>query len=159
MKRALAAVFVLLAGCSRPAPAPRLVERAEFGVLFGGQIEQRDEIPFCLDRNQQAEGFRVTFNAPLSVPQRIRWKFDLPGVVRDKKGHLHPAHAPRTGEDQARAGTREYDHDFVFNPGDPLGMWNVRVLVDDQIVIDRAFVVYDAAARKRALERLQDGGI
>lgn len=159
MKRFLAALVVLSGGCSRPAPAPRLVAHAEFGVLFGGQIEQRDEIPFSLDRNRQAEGFRVTFSAPLAAPHRIRWKFDLPGVVHDKKGHAHPAHPPRTGEGQAPAGAREYDHDFSFNPGDPLGMWNVRVMVDHRIVIDRPFVVYDAAARKRRLERLRDGGV
>lgn len=149
---------LLLTSCSRPASAPRLVQRAEFGVLFGGQIEQRSEIPFCLDRTQQAEGFRITFGAPLNAPHRIRWRFDLPGIVHDRHGHPHPAHPPRVGEDQARVGTRRYDHDFAFRPGDPLGMWNARVMVDDQIVIDRPFVVYDAQARNRALDRLRDGG-
>jgi hypothetical protein len=43
-----------------------------------------------------------------------------------------------------------------FSPDDPLGLWNIRVLVGDQVVIDRPFVVYDAIERARRREAAAD---
>jgi hypothetical protein len=46
---------------------------------------------------------------------------------------------------------------LAFHPGDPLGVWNVRVVVRDKVVIDRPIEVFDAATRKRQAPR--DGGL
>jgi hypothetical protein len=59
------------------------------------------------------------------------------------------------GEAQARAGQTRFDELLPFKPGDPLGIWNVRVVVDQEVVIDRRVLVYDAPERERAR---QDAG-
>src|SRR5437868_2548635 len=70
------AVIVSLA-CDRRQSAPKpLVRRAEFGVLFGGQIQERRELPFELDRSKQTLGFRIDFSEPLGADTEIEWRID-----------------------------------------------------------------------------------
>jgi len=139
---AAVACLVLAAGCER-ASAPRgPVERAELGVFFGGQVQERREIPFTIDRTKQTQGFRLTFREPLRRPAEVRWEIDRPAP----RGR---GRAVELGDAHARVGQTSLDQEIAFRPGDPLGSWNVRVFVDDAPVIDRAIQIYDATARRR----------
>jgi hypothetical protein len=144
-RAALAAVLGvgLALGCSRAKAPEGPVERAELGVFFGGQVQKRQEIPFTLDRTRQTQGFRITFREPLREPLEVRWEIDRP-TTRGR------GRAVELGDAQARVGQRILDQELVFEPGDALGTWNVRVFVAGRAVIDRPVLIYDAAARRRA---------
>jgi hypothetical protein len=52
-------------------------------------------------------------------------------------------------KESARAGETRFDRTVSFEPGDPLGLWNVRVVVRDMVVLDRPFEVFDAEERQK----------
>lgn len=134
--------LALAAACDRPKAPRGPLERAELGVYFGGQVQERREIPFNLDRSAQSQGFRLTFREPLTRPVEVRWEIDRPAP----RGR---GRAVELGDARARIGQTVLDQEIVMKPGDPLGTWNVRVFVDGELVIDRAISIYDAAARRR----------
>jgi len=148
--------------CAHPEPQS-FVRAAKLGVFYGGQVQERSEIPFELDPGKQSQGFRVEFTDPVSTDTAVEWRVDVPKADPERKrkprapGEL--AEPPRTtlsGKDIVRAGETSLDHVLAFHPGDPLGLWNVRVVVRDKVVIDRPLEIFDPAARKRLLPR--DGG-
>jgi len=136
-----ALAFAAAIACERGAAEPRVSE-AEFGIFFGGQVQERDEIPFELDRARQIQGIRLAFARPLERDLVVRWELDMPGSERDAQRVV------RLGEASARAGQARFEQVVPFSPGDRLGVWNVRVIVDNELVIDRA-VVISAAERRR----------
>jgi hypothetical protein len=138
----------LVAGCVERRTPDRLVAKAELGLFFGGQIQERDEIPFVLDRAKQTQGFRVEFSHVLAKPAHVRWEIDRPNPKQRGR-------AVTLAQADVRAGLDRFDQEIAFQPGDPLGVWNVRVIVDDQVVIDRPVSVYDVAARKRAIKEAE----
>lgn len=120
-------------GCAR---APEsLVAEAEFGVFFGGQVQELKEIAKELDAARQRHGFRLTFRAPLSRDVKVTWELSLP--ASDKGG----PRAALVGEALARAGEKRLDVPLTFRPADPLGAWHAKVSADGQVVIDRDFTV------------------
>lgn len=144
----------LSAACGKSRSA-ELVAGAKFGVFFGGQIEERRDIPFELDRTRQAQGFRIDFGEPLTRDVSVEYRVDRPsppaagkrhgsGGIREEGSHVEQ------GILVARVGESRIERVMPFHPGDPLGLWNVRVVVDGKVVIDRPFEVYDSAARQRA---------
>jgi len=141
----LLAMLATATSCEPPAERQGPVRRAQLGLFFGGQVQERDEIPFTLDRSKQTQGFRIDFAAPLAAPLDIRWEIDRPKI----RGNGRVA---ELGAGQARVGQERFDHELPFEPGHPLGTWNVRVIAGEQIVIDRPVLVYDARARRRALK-------
>ena len=149
----LVALSLWTAACSRDTPHDAAAAPdARFGVLFGGQIQQLDEIAFEVDQAKQAHGFRIDFAAPLEQPTVIEWELDMPGStrgVRDPKGRVGRGRITRLGRLRARPEDTRIDHTLRFEPGDPLGIWNIRVVTADRVLIDRPFRVYDAAARAR----------
>ncbi len=141
--------------CARPAPEA-FVKSAKLGVFYGGQVQERADVPFELDPGKQSQGFRVEFSAPLAADTDVEWRIDVPKADPDRKRRARAAGElatpPRTslsGKDVARAGEKTLDHLLTFHPGDPLGLWNVRVVVRGKVVIDRPIEVFDPAARKR----------
>ena len=128
--------------CDPPAAALGPVARAELGVFFGGQVQERTEIPFTLDRNRQTQGFRLTFHQALSRRVEIRWEIDRPGP----RGR---GRAVELGDSQARPGMAVFDQEIAFKPGDPLGNWKLRVFVDGEVALDRSLVIYDPDTSKR----------
>lgn len=154
MKRTWFSLMLLVLGaCSEDARPERLVQSAEFGIFWGGQVQERDEIPFSLDRSKQVQGVRIELSAPSKAPLEVTWELDMPGTtrrVRDAQGRRGKGRVVKTGRTEMRAGQVELDLELPFEPGDPLGTWNVRVTVAGETVVDRPFLVYDAAARKRA---------
>jgi hypothetical protein len=120
-------------GCSR---APEsMVEEAEFGVFFGGQVQELKEIAKELDPARQQHGIRLKFRAPLPREVKVVWELSLPAT--DKSG----ARAALVGETVARAGESRLDVPLAFRPADPLGVWHAKVSADGKAVIDRDFTV------------------
>jgi hypothetical protein len=46
-----------------------------------------------------------------------------------------------TGSAQIPEGELGFEKALQFQPGDPTGLWNVRVIIGDHVLIDRPFVV------------------
>lgn len=144
-RRALITWLVCVGGaaaCDRPSAPALPVARAELGVFFGGQVQERKEIPFTLDRTKQIQGFRLTFHEPLRAPVQVRWEIDRPAP----RGR---GRAVELGDARARVGMQVFDQEIDMKPGDPLGTWKVRVFVGDDLTIERTLAIYDPRTRKR----------
>jgi hypothetical protein len=129
---------------------------ATFGVVFGGQIQRREEIPFELDATRQTQAFRVTLERPAPSPLRILWELSKP-ATRSRKP------STRINEATLVAGETQFEHTIAFEPGDPLGVWNLRVVLaqpsgEQHVLVDRPFHVFDRAERRRRLAELGDAG-
>jgi hypothetical protein len=157
MRRKLAPLLVCLAlgaGCRARAEESAGVV-ARFGVFFGGQVQERSELPLELDRARQQQGFRIDMDPPPAQPVDVRWELSLPSSKRtvDEQGRKAPARRTRSGQVSMRPGEPRLEQTLPFASDDPLGLWNIRVLVGERVVIDRPFVVYDARARAAERER------
>jgi len=147
-------VFGLLGCHGKPEQDP-LVERAAFGVFFGGQIQDRRELPFELDEAKQSCGIRVDFRAPLEHQARLSWEIERPLNARASKADAGQERVTEVGEARARVGERRLDVPVLLRQGQVLGNWHVRVKVDERTVIDRDVLVFDARERR---EREADAG-
>lgn len=140
-------VLGLFAACKPTPQSP--FERAEFGVVFGGQIQERSEVPFELDATKQTLGFVVQLREPLRTPTSLHWELSKPGPLGagrladplNRRVELFDAPVP--------AGQTQIQKAVNLEPGDSLGLWNIRVTLGDQLAIDRAFMVFDPATRTR----------
>ncbi len=156
----LASLLLLLCSCDQLSQltqdpgAESPIQSAEFGVLFGGQIQERDQVPFELDARKQQLGFRVQLKAPLQRAATLEWELSKPTKqgVRDLPVSRPEGRVTQLGSVTLPAGETRIDQTFRFEPGDPLGLWNVRVTLDDQLVLDRPFMVFDQRARRRAIK-------
>ncbi len=129
-----------------------LIESAELGVFFGGEVQERDELPLMLDRAKQTQGFRIRFSQPLTHPVSVKWEIDMPGKgrrVRDTSGRRGYGRLVRLSEARARAGLSVFDQEIRFVPQDSPGTWNVRVRVDEVLALDRSIWVYSPSRRLR----------
>lgn len=130
----LAALALATAGCSKQAePKPA---RASFGVFFGGQLQEREEIPLILDRARQSIGVRVEFREPPERAEDVSWELEKPGSGKDGGPGIVDYGAART-----RPGEPVLDIPLAFRPGDRLGNWRVRVSFRRQSLLDRGFRV------------------
>jgi hypothetical protein len=152
------------AGCEATGVSHPRAVRAEFGVLYGGQVQEREELPFELDPSRQRIGFRVTLTpAPVDALE-VRWELGRPGTgrrVADSRGRKARPRQVQLGRAHFRAGETTFEQPLAFSPGDPLGLWNIRVQLGSEVVIDRSFLVYDAVERARRSEALEhsDAGL
>jgi hypothetical protein len=153
--------FVWLFSCDQPQPKGFL-KRAQFGIFFGGQVQERREVPFELGNSKQTLGFRLEFGEPLRADTDVEWRIDKPAGLNHQRAAAHdktspePERGPLIGKDTARAGETTFDRTLAFEPGDPLGLWNVRVVTHGKVAIDRPFEVYDVKERAKAIRA--DGG-
>jgi hypothetical protein len=159
-KLATLAVAALIAACTPPPERPAIAT-AKFGVFFGGQIQERREIPFELDGAKQTQGFRVEFGTKLPAATDVEWRIDRPTppprkTARRTAAAAEPPKGPIVGKERVRAGEDRFEQALRFEPGDPLGLWNVRVITQGRVVLDRAFELFDPAARERGA--VADGG-
>jgi hypothetical protein len=126
--------FAILVGCSRPEPAPGV--RARFGVFFGGDVQEREELPLILDRARQAHGIRLDFAEVPRTGLRVVWEIEKPGSGQDGGGGLVDY-----GEVKTRDGSRSLDIPLSFRADDKPGAWRVRVRLEDKLLLDRPFRV------------------
>ena len=143
MKRRL--FWVALCGlcelaCESRAHGP--VKEAEFGVFFGGQVQELQEIAKELDPARQQHGFRLTFREPLHQDVAVAWELSLPAT--DKGG----PRAAMVGQATAKAGQSVLEVPIAFRPSDPLGSWHAKLTADNQVVVDRDFSVVAPASQK-----------
>jgi hypothetical protein len=133
LKRLWWGVAVVALGCQRTPPG--VVKEAEFGVFFGGQVQELKEIAKELDPARQQHGFRLTFRAPLARDVPVAWELSLPAT--DKGG----PRAALVGQASAKVGQSMLEVPLAFRPTDPLGSWHAKVTADSVVVIDRDFTV------------------
>jgi hypothetical protein len=117
----------------------RATPRAEFGVLFGGDIQDRERFTLETDPNKQELGLRVTFPAPVSRPTRVDWEIEKPSNVRGLDGGA--TRSAELGKIELTAGESRADAKFGFRKGDLPGSWRVRVSIDGESVLNRGFEV------------------
>ena len=153
------AALALLAACTTPSHATAPGVRAEFGLFYGGQVQERDEIPLSLDTARQRQGFRLTYTPPPAQPLEVRWELGKPGQGRrtpDSQGRRGRPRPVELGRAHFRSGEPVFEQPLAFAPDDPLGLWNIRVLVGDRVVLERPFVVYDPVERARREQALAE---
>lgn len=132
-----------LFGCSEAPPSPQ----AELGVFYGGQVQELQTVRLSSEPGKERYGFRVQLPASTLRAHAVHWEIQRPG--RTAAGKWVP---PQTevGHEQLGLGEREFRKVFSFEAGAPTGTWNFRVLVDRQLVLDRALEVDEEGARPRS---------
>ncbi len=155
MRRLGWVLALCLLGCQSKPERDPLVERAAFGVFFGGQIQDRKELAFELDPSKQSCGIRVDFREPLTRSDEVGWEIARPLSAKASKADAGPDRVTEVGEAAARVGERRLDVPVLLRPGQVLGSWHVRVKVDERTVIDRDVLVFDPRERR---EREADAG-
>jgi hypothetical protein len=131
---ALPFVLALLVGCRRREEQQAV--RARFGVFFGGEVQEREEVPLILDRARQSFGIRVEFAEPPAGAALVRWELEKPSAGKDGGAGLVDY-----GQARTRPGEPVLDIPLAFRAGDRAGNWRVRVLLGDDTLLDRAFRV------------------
>lgn len=144
-----------LLGCQSKPERDPLVERAAFGVFFGGQIQDRKELPFELDPAKQSCGIRVDFRQPLEHSVDVVWEIARPLSAKASKADAGAEQVTEVGVAAARVGERRLDVPVLLRQGQVLGSWHVRVKVDGRAVIERDVLVFDPRERR---EREADAG-
>ena len=147
---------VAAAGCAEPRREATKDPVASFGAFFGGQIQERREIPFELDRGKLALGFRIDFPAPLPEDVRVEWLISPPPPTGKPRATSRAAEPRAASSDVARAGETRFERTTPLEAGDPLGMWNARVIAGGKVLVDRPFEVFDPVIRAKAIKA--DGG-
>jgi hypothetical protein len=144
-----------LAACAKQRDPDPPVLRASFGVFFGGQIQDRKELPFELDPAKQQQGIRIDFRAPLTRALPVAWEIARPVSAKAAKADAGFEQVVEVGDATARVGEARLDVPLSFRQGQVLGTWHVRVKVDARVVLDRDVLVFDARER-RERERMPD---
>ncbi len=108
-----------------------------FGVFFGGEVQEREQIPLIVDRARQTIGARLEFVTAPKSERRVSWELDKPAGKKDGAGGRIVAY----GEARTRIGEAVLDVPLAFQAGDRPGAWRVRVALDEKRVLDRAFTV------------------
>lgn len=140
-----------VSGCTPTSNSP--IERAEFGVLFGGQVQERSEIPFELDASKQTLGFVIALGRPLPKPSTLHWEVSKPGPLPASRVPNPIDRRIELFDAPVAAGQTLIQRSVRLEPGDSLGLWNLRVTLGDQLAIDRSFMVVAAGSRTRQLRR------
>jgi hypothetical protein len=144
----LAASLALLAStmlsACRDSKADADIERVEFGVLFGGDIQDREELPLELDPAEQELGVRVAFRAPLTAPRLVSWELERPTTAKAPSG---TAYAAELGQIRAAPGERRAEAKVHLRSNDLPGVWRIHVKVDGRAVLDRSVRVTPRAKR------------
>jgi hypothetical protein len=146
--------------CCKDNGAARRVESAEFGVLFGGQIQQRSDIALEFDPLKLTLALRVKLGTALREATPLHWELSRPGP---RRGPLQLA-GPETrvtefGDETLSAGSSAFEKHFHIKPGDNPGLWNVRLSIAEEVALDRPFVVYVPGERPKPKRRvLLDAG-
>jgi hypothetical protein len=141
---ALVAFALLASACPKRQQDPEL-ERVEFGVLFGGDIQDRSAVPLELDSARQELSLRVTFRAPLTRERVVSWELERPAAQRAPDGGAQ--FAAELGEIRARPGERRAEAKIAFRRGDLPGVWRLHVRIDGHLVLERTITVSEPTRR------------
>jgi hypothetical protein len=140
----LLAFGLCCAGCPKKPADPEL-ERIEFGVLFGGDIQDRPVIPLELAPARQELALRVTFRAPLARERVVSWELERPATQKSADGGS--LFAAELGEIRARVGEQRAEAKLAFRHGDSPGIWRLHVRIDGRLALERTFTVKEPERR------------
>ncbi len=121
-------------------PPQSKVLSAQFGLFFGGQVQQRVELPFELDSTRQTQGFHLRFREPVKLPTLIEWTLDYPTARTGPRGPSNAPRAQRTEHATLPVGADRFEQSLTLRPTDVPGTYNIRVYVDDELAMDRPFL-------------------
>jgi len=113
--------------------------RVEFGVPFGGDIQDRAQIPLGLETRELS--LRVTFREPLARDRVLSWELERPSSARGSDGGT--LFAAELGEARVGKGERTAEAKLAFRRSDPPGPWRIHVRLDGRALLDRNFEVVD----------------
>ncbi|GEM_PF-720790 len=105
---------------------------AEVGLFYGGQIQRVQRAEFSRVHPPKL-GFRVRVPPSNSMPlasRTIRFAINRPGPAGRR--------VTRRGELQVPEGQERLDHLLKVDENAPLGIWNIRVTMNEKILADRA---------------------
>jgi len=131
-------LVVASAGACQRSPAGRVTAR--FGVFFGGQLQERKELPLIVDRARLPIGIRLNWADPPATAEHVHWELEQP--LSDKNADAGRLVA--FGDARARPGETDLDVPLSFRPNDHVGDWRVRVSVEGRLVHERGFRVVPA---------------
>jgi hypothetical protein len=128
LRRVRLLVAITLLGCDA-APSPE----GAVGIFYGGQVQELETI--VLDPLRAPTlGFRVQLPAGASAEEhQLRWEVVRPGPAGRR--------VTEVGEARIAAGRAEVEQVLPIDLRESVGLMNVRVVVDGQLVIDRAIDV------------------
>lgn len=140
-RQALALLVGLACGTGCRHGAPDADVRARFGVFFGGEVQEREQIPLVLDRARQTIGLRLEFTAAPTAARELVWELDKPAGKKPNDTTRVVAY----GEAKTRVGETVQDVPLAFQQNDRPGAWRVRVTLDGKRLLDRPFTVIPAS--------------
>ncbi|HSC88481.1 MAG TPA: hypothetical protein VLC09_14460, partial [Polyangiaceae bacterium] len=105
--------------------------RGALGIFYGGQLQELNEIGWTPE-HLPTLGFALDF-AEGDPSSRVRYEVTRPGPLGRRVTELTSLERP--------AGRRRLEQRIPLDAQAPLGTWNVRVSVDERLIVDRAFVV------------------
>jgi hypothetical protein len=165
MRWPLLSLALAVLACERVEPQPHDLARAQFGVFFGGEVQELVNVPLEPDRARQTIGIRLTFRTAPNPPLKVSWELARPrrALADPQKKRdggapdAEPPIAPKASESRVefgyamtRAGETVLDIPLELRPGDPLGDWSVKAEIQGQQVLNRPFRVVKPAPRKVA---------
>jgi hypothetical protein len=159
-------LLALLSACERVDPQPHDLQRAQFGVFFGGEVQELSNIPLESDQVGQTIGIRLTFKTAPNPPLKVHWELSRPRKTmpeaKKRDAGSADAEAPvapkpseslvEFGDAMTRAGETVLDVPLRLRPGDPLGDWSVKAEIQGQQVLNRPFRVVKATPLRKAAD-------
>lgn len=121
--------------------ARSMVKAAYFGVFFGGQIQQRLEIPLSPDPSQNTQGLRLEFRSPLPQATQVTWDLDYPTARSGPRGPGNAPRSTRTETATVPAGADRFEQLLRLDPASLPGTYNLRVILGEELALDRSFRV------------------
>lgn len=119
-----------LCACSRGSGKHEL--SASVGVFYGGQVQELERVVVSRTSGKVI-GFRVEREAPSSEGNvDVSWEIVRPGPMGRR--------VTETGRGTLETGQLRFDH-VLETPDRQLGTYNVRVLANGRIVLDRALLL------------------
>lgn len=118
---------------------PKRTVEAQFGLFFGGQIQQRSVLSIDTNASVQPLGFRLLFEAPVTHPTDIEWTLDFPAAKAGPRGPSNVPRGERTDRVVLPKGAEQFEQLVRLRSTDVPGTYNVRIKVDADTVLDRPF--------------------
>jgi hypothetical protein len=140
--RGLGTVVALLAFVLPGCPNSREdaeIEKVEFGVPFGGDVQDRGKIPRDLEPPELA--LRVRFRAPVARERSLSWELERPSAARASDGGV--LYEAELGELHVPVGERQIDAKLGLRARDREGVYRLHVRLEGRVILERTFEVFD----------------